>query len=78
MYIPEMEQKIEKMFFYFSDSCIWIGSGRFSQCRTKYLPSVVNVLTLAPKISPNARGDIFQINFNENDENLDKKDVMEI
>ena len=50
MYIPEMEQKIEKMFFYFSDSCIWIGSGRFSQCRTKYLPSIVNVLTLAPKI----------------------------
>ena len=60
-----MEQRIDKMFFYFSDSCIWIGSDRFSQSWTEYLPSVVNVFTLTPKISPYTMGDIFQINLNE-------------
>ena len=60
--------KIIENFFYFLDSCIWIGSGKFSQSWTKYLPSAVNVLTLTPKISPNSRGAIFQINFPENDE----------
>ena len=68
MLISENAQKIEKMLFYFSDSGIWIGSGRFPQCWTKYLPSVIKVLTLTTKISPNTRGDIFQINFNENQE----------
>ena len=52
----------------FSDNCIWIGSCKFSQPWTGYLPSAVTVLTNTSKISPNTRGEIFQINFNENDE----------
>ena len=32
------------------------------------MPSAVNVLNLTPKISPKIWWDIFQINFNENDE----------
>ena len=63
-----MEQKIQKMFFYLSDSCICIGNGRISQWWTKYFLSVVNVLIITTKISPNTRADILQINFNENDE----------
>ena len=51
----------------FSDNCIWIGSCRYSQPWTGYLPSAVNVLTKTPNISSNTRGDIFQINFPEND-----------
>ena len=39
-----------------------------SQSWTGYLPSAVNVLTNSPKLSPNFRGDVFQINFPENDE----------
>ena len=52
----------------FSDNCIWIGSCKFSQPWTGYLPSAVNVLTDTPKISPHTRGDILQINFPGNDE----------
>ena len=42
------------------------------------MPSAVNVLTSTPKISPNTRGDILQINFPENDEKHDKRAFMEI
>ena len=55
-----------KCFFYFSDSCIWIGSGRILQSWRKYLPAAVNVLRNTRKISPNTRGDNFDINFPEN------------
>ena len=36
------------------------------------------MLTNTSKISPNTRGDTFQINFNENDEKHDKWPLMEI
>ena len=52
----------------FSDNCIWTGSGKFSQSWTGYLSYAVNVLKNNPKISPNTSGDIFQIDFRENDE----------
>ena len=42
------------------------------------MPSAVNVLTKTPNISSNTRGDIFQINFTENDKKRDKSAVMEI
>ena len=63
-----MEQKIENFFFRFSDNIILIASCRFSQPSRLYLPSDVNVLTDNPNISPDTKGDIFQINFPENDE----------
>ena len=47
--------------------CIWIGSCKFSQSETGYLPSTANLLTNTTKTSPNTRGDILQINFLEND-----------
>ena len=52
----------------FSDNCIWIGSCRLSQPWIGQFPSDVNVLTDNPNISPETRGDIFQINFPQNDE----------
>ena len=63
----------------FLDNCIWIGTCKFSQPWTGYLPSTVNVLTNTPKISPNIRGDIFQINFAEKDKKKhDESTLMEI
>ena len=59
--------KNQQKVYRFSDNCIWIGSCRFSQDWTGYLPSTGNVLTNTSNISPNTRGDIFQINFTEND-----------
>ena len=53
--------------FCFSDNCMGIGSCKFAQYSIGYLPSEVNLLTNTPKISHNTRGDIFQINFSEND-----------
>ena len=70
---PEMEQKISEKVFGFSDNCIWIESSRFSQSWIGYLPSGVNVLKNISKISPNSRGDIFQINFPRNDEKTREK-----
>ena len=55
-----------------------MGSGKFSQSSTGYLPSAVNVLTNTTRISPITRGDIFQINFPQNDEKHDKIAVMDI
>ena len=52
--------------FRFSYNCIWIGSCKFSQYWTRYLPSAVNVVRSTPKISFNTREDIFEINFPEN------------
>ena len=62
----------------FSDNFICIGSCKFSQSSTGYLPSAVNVLRNTPKISRNSRGDIFQISFYRNDERNDKSALMAI
>ena len=72
-----MDKKLEKH-FRFPDNYIWIGSGKFSQSWTKYLPSAINVLTVTPKNSPDTRGRILQINFNENGEKHVKRDLMGI
>ena len=53
--------------FCFSNNCISLGSGKFSQSWTRYLSSAYNVLTNTHKISPNTKGSNFQINFPEND-----------
>ena len=53
-----MEQKTGKRFFV----------GKFSESWRGYLASAVNLLTNTNKTSPNTRGDIFGINFAENDE----------
>ena len=60
-------KKLEKGFG-FSGNCIRIGSGKLSQSSTGYLSSAVNILTNNPNTSPKTRGEIFQINFPENDE----------
>ena len=39
------EKKNQENFFRFSYTCIWLGSCKFSQYWTRYLPSAVNVLT---------------------------------
>ena len=72
-----MEQNLRKCFC-FSDNCIEIFSCKFSQPWTWYLPSDVNVFKNTPKISPNTRGDILQINFRDNDEKHDQNGLMEI
>ena len=70
-------KNLEKL-FRFSDYCIWSGSCNFSQTWTVYFPSTVNVLANSPKISPNTRGDIFLINFPENDKKHDKNALVGI
>ena len=40
--------------------------------------SAINVLRNTPKILPNTSGDIFQINFSQNDEKHDKSALMDI
>ena len=72
-----MEKKLRKTFC-FADKCIWIRTSKFSQAWTGYMQSEVNVSTNTPKISPNTRGDIFQINFPENDDKHDKSALTEI
>ena len=64
--------------FGFSDNCILIGSCKFSQSWTGYLPSAVNVLTNNPKISLNTRRDTFEINFPNNNEKHYESALMEI
>ena len=56
-------------FFRFSDNIICIGSSKFCQSLTGYLPSAFNVLRNTTKILRNTRGDIFLIKFSQNDEN---------
>ena len=70
MQVREMEKKRKKKenVFGFSNNCIWIGSGKFSQTWTRYLLSTVYVLTNTSKISTNTKWFIFQINLPENDE----------
>ena len=51
----------------FLQNCIWIGSCKLSQSSTGYLPSAVYVLTNTPKISRRTSGNIFQMNFPQND-----------
>ena len=69
MYIPEIEQKIQKKFFVFQITAFWIGSGIFSQSSIGLPSSAVSMLRNIRKISPNSTGDIFQINFSHNEEN---------
>ena len=68
-----MEKKNSEKFFRFSDNCIWIRSGKFSQSWTQYLSSTVNRLTKSRKISPSTRLNIFQIKFFKNNEKSRKK-----
>ena len=65
---PRNGTKNTEKVFRFSDNYIWIWSSKVSQYRTVYLPSAVNLLTNTTKTSANARRDIFQINFPDNDE----------
>ena len=58
--------------FRFSDSFILIQSGKFSECSIGYLASAVIVLRNTNKISRKCRGDVFEINFTQNDEKHDK------
>ena len=67
MQILQIEKKFLKIFFFW-DNCIWIGSRKFSRSSTEYLSAAIHVLTNTFNISPNTKGDIFQINFPENDE----------
>ena len=64
--------------FYFSYNSFRIGSGIFSKSWTGYLSSAINMLTNTSKIPPNSRGDIFQLNFNENGEKHGKRPLMKI
>ena len=64
--------------FCLSDNSICVGSGKFSQSWTGYLPSIVTVLTNTAKILPNTRWGTSQINFLQNDENHDKSALMDI
>ena len=75
MYIPEMEQKIRKIFS-FLDNCIWNGCSKSSVLQREYLSSAVNVLTKCPKISHITKRDIFQVSFPQSDKKYDKSAVM--
>ena len=80
MEIAEMEQKVEKYLMVFSIFAFELGlpiSHNLERDTCGYM-STVNVLTNTPKISPNTRRDILQINFPENDEINDKSAFMEI
>ena len=68
MKIPKKEHKIEKNFFRFSDNCVWIENGKFSQSRTVYLSLAVNVLTNSPKMSNFYKENLFQIISAQSDE----------
>ena len=70
MLISEMEQKIEKSFFSFLVTCIWIGYGKFSLLQIKYLLCGVNVLTNNLKSSYIKNRYIFQHNFPQSDEKI--------
>ena len=63
-----MEQKIEKISFVFQIIAFKLGLANFCQSSTGYLPSAVSVLARTLKNLPNTRGEIFQINFPQNDE----------
>ena len=60
------------------DFGFWYKGYLPSAGRQGYLRSAVNVLTSTPTTSPNTRGDIFQINFPEDDGKHDKRLLMEI
>ena len=57
-----------KKVFRFQDNCVWIEKSEFSQSRTGYLSSAVNVLTKTLKISNFTNGDVFEIISYESDE----------
>ena len=62
-------KKLE-IFFCFSDNCIWVGGGKFSKSRKRYLSLAVNVLTNTPKIWHINKRNIFQISPNKSDEKI--------
>ena len=63
----KLNKNSEKV-FPFEGKCIWIRSDKFPQSWIGYLTLAVNVLTNTPKIGRINMGDIFQINFTQNDE----------
>ena len=54
-------KNIENVFFFFWDSCIWIGIVKLSLLRTAYFSSAVNMLTSCPKIGHVNKRDVFQL-----------------
>ena len=68
MYIPEMEQKVEKkiLVFQINPFELRVTNSQNLEWDTSASPDIV--LTNTTKISPNSRGTIFGINFLENDE----------
>ena len=63
-------KKIRKKFFFFSDNCVSMRNGKFSQSGTVHLSSTENVLTNTPKMSNFYKGDIFQIISAQSDEEI--------
>ena len=68
MYIPEMEQKVEKKILVFQINPFELRVTNSQNLEWDTSASPDNVLTNTTKISPNSRGTIFGINFLENDE----------
>ena len=68
MYIPEMEQKVEKKILVFQINPFELRVTNSQNLQWDTSASPDNVLTNTTKISPNSRGTIFGINFLENDE----------
>ena len=68
MYIPEMEQKVEKKILVFQINPFELRVTNSQNLEWDTSASPGNVLTNTTKISPNSRGTIFGINFLENDE----------
>ena len=73
-----MEPKIDKTFFVFQITGFELGVANSQNLEQDTKHSDVNVLKNTPKISPNTRGEIFQINFPENDEKHQKNTLMGI
>ena len=67
MKIRQMHQKIERNFFVFQIVAFELRVGNSHNLEQDTCRQAVNVLTNIPKISPNTRGGIFQINSPEND-----------
>ena len=76
MHIPEMELTIERKFFCFQKISFELGVAISRNIEKDTCQSAVNVLKNTHQISPKTRRAIFQINFSQNDEKLDKSAVM--
>ena len=62
--------KLEKKLFVFLDICIWIGCGKLSLSRRKYLLLAVNVLMNSPKLSHITKRDILQLKIPQSVEKI--------